>query len=987
MLRKAEPNLFACLCRLLFAFGFGLSAVCAGAQSLEEYLGKPVAEVRVVVDGSQKQPGTEDLKSLLRVREGKPYSAVEARRSLIALYESGRVSNASVSAQPVGAGAVVITFHVTPQPRVGEVTFTGLVAVTEEEMRAKLGELDRGLKFSEGDLRRGAERIYETLKERGYYQAAIEPKLKYDPLGTSVDINFNVNAGKAATVAAVNLPGQSKIAEATLRTVIKTKIGAVFSQAQLNADVQQLLAQHLAQRYLAAQIGPPDITYNDAANTVAISLPIKSGPQFSVRVEGASLTENKLRQLLPLMREGGLDAATLDDSARRISDYLQEEGYFFNEVEAPPMPDLNAERAELVFTVTPNQRYRVTEIRITGTEHVKLEDVAPDLRTQTAAYVPLPFFAPRYVRGLTSEQALRHDADVILTNLRDQGYRRAKMQSINRAVSEANDSLKIIFNVEEGERSTVGDIAFRGNALYTEEELRERIDLKRGAPYSPSQVKTEANKLLQCYADAGYASATVTARAAEMSDEHVRVIYEISEGPLVYINRIFINTLGTRQRTVGGRVRNYLRFAEGDRLRNNDLARSEQDLYAVGAFRRAQIRSESLGEEGTTGEAQRNVYVDVEEGKSRVLVYGAGYQSDEGVRGIFEVSDPNAFGRLTTMSLRLRASPRNLLGQLAYTDPRPFNRNTPLLFSLLVQKQHRPAFDSQRGTVLLQVEKQLRERSLLLFRYNYEDVRVSDPDGVTDRRDKPVRLSRVSASYAFDGRDNPFDPQKGRYHTADISVAIRRLGGNEQFARLFTENQFYYHVPSALPGGKGTVLAANFRIGLSQNIGERRNLSPTATPLERRLLPLTERFFTGGSTTLRGYGFEEAGPRDFQTVTTTRTVNGQPQTTTTYLSRPLGGNALIVFNAEIRRAIYRQISLVSFYDGGNVFGRVSDINFKNFSHTVGAGLRFKTPLGPFRLDLGYLANNEFAGTGLTPVQQSLVKIPRLRIHLSFGQAF
>ncbi|HYE75754.1 MAG TPA: BamA/TamA family outer membrane protein, partial [Blastocatellia bacterium] len=160
-----------------------------------------------------------------------------------------------------------------------------------------------------------------------------------------------------------------------------------------------------------------------------------------------------------------------------------------------------------------------------------------------------------------------------------------------------------------------------------------------------------------------------------------------------------------------------------------------------------------------------------------------------------------------------------------------------------------------------------------------------------------------------------------------------------------------------------------------------------ADPLDRELLPLTERFFSGGSTTLRGFDFEEAGPRDFRLVTQTVKQSGQDVTVTQAVSRPIGGNALVAVNAEIRRTIYRQISLVGFYDGGNVFRRISDINFKNFSHTIGTGVRFKTPLGPFRLDLGYLASDPFNGSGLTLQQQSQIRIPRFQIHLSFGQAF
>ena len=979
------------------------------AQNLETYLGKNVAEVRIAYEGAAVNIGTDDLRGLVRVREGNPYSAVDVRRSLLAFYDSGRVANARAEARLNSAGAVVVEFRVTPQLRVGDVDFTGLVPeITEDELRARLAELDRGLKYTEVNLNRGGDLIAETFRERGYYQTAVEPETKTDATGTTVNISYKVTPGTPAKILALNLTGSSKLPETTLRLELKSKVGTIFVRSNLTADTQQILRMHLDKNYFAAQVGPADISYDSAKNAVTVNLPITSGPAMTIKVEGAAVSEKKLRQLLPLMREGGVDDAALDDSARRVREHLQEEGFFFAEVAPPAMVDLTSEKAALVFSVAPGERYRVADIRIDGTKNVSLLDLASSLQTQTAALFPVPLLTTRYTRGITSEQALRRDADLILSQLRDQGYRKARMAAINRAVSEENDQLKIIFRVDEGPPSFVGDIAFKGNALFTADTLREKVALKAGDAFSISRIKIEANDVLQQYYDAGYATASVLARTYEMGGERMRVIYEVTEGPQVQINRVFINEIGARQRTVSGRVKNYLRFKDGELLKNDELSKSEQDLYGSGAFRRVQVRTETLGEETATGEVKRNVFVDVEEGKSRVLVYGAGYQSDEGPRGIFEISDPNIFGRLTTAGFRMRASPRNLLGQLSYTDPRPFNRHIPLLFSLLAQQQRRPAFDSTRFTALLQMEKQLSERALLLFRYNYDGVNVrppstggqaldfSDPLTQLDRRDRPIRLSRLSASFAFDGRDNPFDATNGRYHTADATIALRAFGGNGQFARFFTENQAYYQLPAKTGGA---VFAANLRVGLAANIGTpiAKILPNNPTDLDRKLIPITERFFSGGSTTLRGYNFELAGPRNCLQVVpdpsnaTKKIVQDCQNRATAAGSNPIfqlgGGNALIIANAELRQPVYRQISLVGFYDMGNIFAKIDDIALKNFSHSLGLGIRVKTPLGPLRLDLGYLASDPFNGTGLRPDLHPDFRTPRLRWHISFGQAF
>ncbi|MBL8206928.1 MAG: hypothetical protein JNM09_22035, partial [Blastocatellia bacterium] len=478
---------------LLFCFVFPRFLV---AQNLETYLGKNVVEVRIAYEGTAVSIGTDDLRGLIRVREGNPYSAVDVRRSLLALYDSGRVANARTEARLNNAGAVIVSFLVTPQLRVGDVNFTGLVPeITEEELRAKLAELDRGLKYTEVNLNRGGDLIAETFRERGYYQTAVEPTAKPDATGTTIDISYKVTPGTPAKIAAFKLSGNSKLPETVLRLELKSKVGDTFVRANLTADTQQLLRMHLEKNYFAAQVGPADISYDSAKNAVTVNLPIVSGPALTVKVEGAAVSEKKLRQLLPLMREGGVDEASLDDSARRIREHLQEEGFFFAEVAPPAMVSLTQEKAELAFSVDPGARYRVADIRIDGTDHLSLLDIAPSLQTQTAALFPIPLLTTRYTRGITSEQALRRDADLILSQLRDQGYRKARMAAINRAVSEDNDQLKIIFRVEEGPRSFIGDIAFKGNALFTVDRLREKVEIKSGDPFSISRIKIEANNV------------------------------------------------------------------------------------------------------------------------------------------------------------------------------------------------------------------------------------------------------------------------------------------------------------------------------------------------------------------------------------------------------------------------------------------------------------------------------------------------------------
>jgi outer membrane protein insertion porin family len=939
------------------------SIALSQAPDVENYLGKNVGEVRILVAGAAAPPTvTDEYRTQIVVREGTPLTSVQIHDSLIALYNSARASNAKVEVQPGAGGSVSVIFTVTPQARVGEVQFAGAGDINIEDLRARLADLDRGARYSESAIRRAAEQVFEVYRDRGFYKVVVEPKVSLDPSGTIASITFDITQGEQALISSFAFEGDSKIPVEKLREGLQSDTGAVFSRAKLAEDIRRVRDLHLDSGHLDARIGPPDVIYDAEKNSVAIRVPITSGPVLTVHVEGYEIKDKKLKELLPILREGGLEPTTLEESARRLRSYLQEEGYFFAEVSVPPYPDISSGRADIVFIADPKQRYRITDIKIEGTKAIKFLDVESDLRSKTETFLPVPILS-KYTRGITSEQALRRDGDLLVARLRDLGYRKARLLSVNRAVNQDNDRLVIVFNLEEGPRSYVAEVSFTGNTLNTVDELRSLVHVVPGDPASVAEIKIEGGKLLDHYFDRGYALATVSTRLTDQPGNKVRVNYEIREGPLVFINWVRVSETGSRQRTHAGRVDTFLRFKVGELLKTDELIRTEQELNSLGAFRRVQVRSEPIGPEGETGSVQRDVYVTLDEGKSRNLIYGGGYQSDEGFRGILEVSDPNTFGRLTTASLRLRVSQRNSLGQISYTDPRPFGLKTPVLASMYLQNERRPAFDSRRATALIQLERRITDRSLLLFRYSYEDVRVTNPEEVTDPRDGPIRLGRVSSSYALDARDNPFDATKGHYHSVDVSVALRGLGGTEQFARFFTENQYYRD----LSGTGKTVLAGNLRLGAARNFPRASDIT-NPNDIENELLPITERFFSGGSTTLRGYDFEEAGPRDEN-------------------NKPRGGNALVIFNAELRRSVYRQFALVGFYDGGNVFPTASRINFANLTHTVGLGVRIKTPLGPLRVDFAYLVSDPLTGAALPPSSLANVRLPRTQVHFSFGQAF
>jgi outer membrane protein insertion porin family len=489
-----------------------------------------------------------------------------------------------------------------------------------------------------------------------------------------------------------------------------------------------------------------------------------------------------------------------------------------------------------------------------------------------------------------------------------------------------------------------------------------------------------------------------------MGDNRVQVIYNIVEGARAVVTQIEIN--GTTK-TGKGWVRRYFDFKQGEVLTPEKIRQTQRDLYATNAFREVNLRTEPLG--GDDGTAHK-VSVNLTEAKPLLFVYGLGYSTDDGARGLMEMANTNLGGSLDALSLRLRGSRREQFAQISFTDLRPFSWRLPTTFSVfynrsanlrpfvrrgldasgkVVDIEARGPFGVERFAAFIQTERKLNERTSLRLRYNLERARLfnfeSLPQTEFTRNERAIRLGMLSLGVSRDTRDNVLNPTKGQLVSADHSIAARVLGGTESFNKFFATYQRYRTLDQFTPLLGPSTLAFSARIGLASVFGD----------ADRDTLPISERFFSGGATTLRGFRFETAGP---QTVVEPalkaedrcdnpdRKDVTKPCVLPTLV--PLGGDALAVFNFELRYPLSRRLRLVPFYDLGNVFRRARDFRFGAMTNTVGLGLRINTPLGPIGVDYGFLIDPpSFLTMPDANGMRATLRQPRGAIHIRFGQTF
>jgi len=1106
LLPTAFENRF---CKLLLPLLLLLPATFVNANP--EYEGRPISEVEVIFEEFPQAPAEEDYLSLVRSYIGGEYSAVRIRTALQALFETGRIENARVEAieengrtqNSNGRGKPIrLRFILKRLAQVEkvEITLPPLVvsSVSEDEIRSRLTGLEPGTKLKEQTIKTNADLIQVYLRDKGFFNATVDYSKQINSATARAVVTFRVNPGVQSRVEKFDVQIKG-FDDSVVRPTLRLQQGTIFTRETLSEDIRKIREALIAQNYLSPILEDANITRDDQSNRISIRLAGAVGPKVEVAVKDLDISEKKQRELFPVKRDGTIDYAAIVEGERRLRNELQEDGYFFANVRATckstPAPtntdvqndtpefcqEINAENyststINITYIVTRGRRFKLSEIRLQGTNKLTVDDVKGDLKTQEANPLGVIFSRLGYGRGYTSADLLEEDKNLIEARMKELGYRRARA-TVKRGASLNGESLIITFVVEEGPLTRVAGVEIRGNQIYTEDGLRKIVAIVDGSPYSRSSARDAGDRVLRRYVDNGYIDAVVDFSIVELpkkgEDEQVKIVYTITnEGDKVFINRIFItgNTRTKRQAIIES-----ITLKEGDILRADEILESERILYTTDAFRQVTIRTEAAGETAS-GFKKRDVIINVEELKPRILTYGGGYSTAGGPLGIFDLRNVNLFGSLQQGSFRSRVSSRQQLVRLEYFNPR-FRRYgdrefSPLTLSLQytrdtnITRFFRSTIDKgafgivqrldedgnpidefgnptgaptiNRLTFNAETQRIINRstRSVLFLRYRFEDVRLFSIGSLLIapilESDRNVRLSGFGATFVRDTRENcsgedplaipnnpsglaqpcPYsatDATGGDFFTVDYASSLRQLGGNISSNKLLLNYQRYYQVKRV----RGTVFAGRITLGLANlfNVQDRNN--DGIIDEADKTLPISERFFSGGSYTLRGFDAEEAGPRSI--IPTCYLQMPVPQNCGLFRDRkgnlirldpftvPIGGNALAIVNLEARIPLTNSLQIVPFYDGGNVFRRVEDIfrrrtvnpnnieesNLNAFwTNTLGLGFRVKVPIGgSLAVDLGYMLNPPSFLIPQTIGTPAEYRLKRFQIHFRFSQAF
>ncbi len=975
--------------------------LCAGPVAAQSgFPGEPprVVAVRVVAESGAV---LEQDPPKLTIQRGQPFSMETESASLRELFRSGRYADLRAELADV-PGGVRLDFVVRQNRYINRVQIEGLREPPGEALALSALRLNVGEPFRESDMKESLERLRQTLEDDGQYQAKLDYVTTPHPDTLQMDILVRVAAGPRARVGAITIQNQTQFANAELRSHVKLKEGADVTSDRLNRVADRARKWLAGKDYLGARVTIHRGAYDAQSNRVPVDFTMYAGLEVRVAVEGAKVPAATLRKLVPIYQEGAVDEDLLQEGRRSLRDWFERAGYFDAQVsyaasDAPADESGGAVRRAarvVTYQVHRGDHRRLVEVEFTGNKYFGSDLLLGRVKIQPAAYA-----SP----GRYSTELLQNDVNSIHTLYEANGFQECIVQSqlVDDYKGHRGD-LSVKFVIQEGQQTRVASLEMEGNQQLSQDELLGVVGSSKGQPYSEFNVSSDRDNILATYYDQGFSEARFAADVEKLppagpnAGPMVRLKYHITEGPQALVAKVLLSGY---EHTRPGVISRQVGIRAGEPLSEGSVVETQRKLYNLGIFSRVSIAPQNP--DGT--DEKKTVVVMVDEAKRYTIAYGLGFEAQRlgsstsatsqsvsfAPRGTLGLTKANLTGRADSLSFKARASTIQGRALLTYIAPNYFaSPNFSLQLSTYYETSRDvQTFDSRRAEASVGLAQKLSSSSSILYRYVYRHVVASNLQIAVQNIplfSQNTEVSEFDVNWIRDRRNSVSDPSRGDFVNVDVSMAMKAIGSSANFIRVYLQNSTYH------PIGRRLVFARSTRFGIQTPYGN--SLSTD--------IPLPERFFAGGGTSLRGFGLNQAGPRD--------PVTGFP----------IGGQAELIFNQDLRFPMHLpligdRLGGAVFYDAGNVFPSIRKITFRTappaptfdpnnpnepnyFSHTVGFELRYGTPIGPVALDLGYQLNAArfvFQSGGTCPATPTaaclttLSRLPAFQFFINLGTTF
>ena len=981
-------------------------ALLPSGQSLE---GRPIVSVSFAgVPASRLVPVAGQLQESI----GRPLTEEYLKTALRRLYQTGLFDTVEAVGMPRGSGVAVI-FRGAPRMFIGTVGVDGAKGPTANTQLQSAAQLTPGTRFTSAKLTRALAQMRSALAENGYYEPEILVTRLPRPDEQLVNIAFHVTPGPRARVGNVEFSGDAGMSRAEFRRVARLRKGGHVDRDTVDHALSGVLKHYQRQDRLEADVKLAAAHYDQAARTIDYRFTANRGPVVHVEVQGAKVGSERVKRLVPIFEEGSVDEDLLNEGNRRLRDYFQRQGYFDAKVtHTEQRPTLSEVR--IVFEIALGPRRRVERVRVTGNRYFDTETLKDLLSVHPANTLDR--------HGAYSQTLVAADINALEGAYRNNGFAQVKVTATTSTPetmspdSAANTGppadgaapLVVTYHIAEGPQTRVGSVQIEGNTHLNSGMLMPLLNTAPGQLLSEQNLAGDRDALLTMYLNRGFdhVAVDVTQQPDERRPHTVNVFFRVHEGEQTFVRRVLVTGLHyTRPQTISRAIA----LHPGEPLSQTALENTQRNLYEYALFN--EVNTAIQNPDGAA--PYKMVMLQIAEARRWALTYGFGFEAQTGQpqnncagalaggvacnpngktgvspRVILDITRNNLFGREQSASLQ---TTYGLLEQqigLLYQIPRfEGRRNLGLNISGgYANSQDVTTYVASRLDGSFRWTQNfaapgalLSKANTFIYEYDFRRVKVAAgslqvyPASISELA-TAVRVGGPSFTWIRDTRDSAMDAHRGTYTSFQEFFSEHSFGSQAEFNRIDTSNSSYYSFDK-----DKVVLARNTRYGQVRSFGSGFS----------GLIPLPERLYAGGPTSMRGFSQNAAGPRD-------------PET-----GFPIGGAGALINSTELRLPpptlpwFGNSLSFVLFEDMGNIFTRSNDAwksalrihqpdreacvaavanpndpnsydptgtgpvtaigqqgpcNFNYFSHAPGIGLRYHTPVGPIRFDFSYNLN-------------------------------
>jgi outer membrane protein insertion porin family len=964
-------------------------------EGLQGWAGLRVTSIRF--DGVNEAT-LKPLPGQLAQQPGEALDPMKVRDSLRRLYATGLYATIEVSGIRTG-NEVSIIYSGVPRIFIRRVNVNG---VKNDRLAAILQgstQLQAGTAYTPAKVAQANTALESALESNGFYAGKVSSSTSLDAPNSLIDLNYQLATGQPARIGNLEIVGQSGLTEQQFRKHGKLKINSKVNRNTVSRALSSLHKNYAKKGHLAAAVSLTSKDYVPAVNHLNMSFVADEGPTVDVRVEGAKIKKGTLTKLMPVYEEGAIDQDLLNEGAQNLRNHYQGQGYFDAQVshgpaadEGPDQPLLDSEKhITALYNVKLGPKHVVDSVAIAGNKYFSKEIIDKRISVRPSNIIDR--------HGSFSQQLMDQDVGSIKALYQSNGFSSVTVtpkvvDSGPGRNSSGEAHLRITYLINEGVQQRIGKYEITGADPGQLAQFRPSLSLSVGQPYSSVNLNQDRDLVLTHYLSHGFDNAVIElVQETEPGNKGlVDVTMKVTEGPRFFVRQVLVSGIHF---TRPAEVQRQIRMQPGDPLNQTELLEMQRRLYDLALFN--EVNTAIQNPEGT--ETYKNVLLNLTEAKRWDINYGFGFEAQTGTptQGCLSIADQILLGIINSYKCspngRLGASPRILfsisrtnlggtdqsitlrtnygtleqLALLTYQDPHVFRRRS-LNLSLSGGYNNSANISTYQASVLsasLRFSQRVNKANNLIYSFSYRRVSVNPNTLQVSLAEipllaQPVRVGGPGLSWIRDTRDVPLDAHHGTFTSLDEFVADGHFGSQANFDRLDVTNATYYDF-----GRDHWVIARQTRYGQERAYGAG----------DEETIPLPERLYAGGATSHRGFVINAAGPRD-------------PQT-----GYPIGGSGVFVNTLELRTPapnlpyLGNSLSFALFHDMGNVFEKSSDIwpsffrikqphsgtcrnvsvpyttyntadtcDFNDFSHAVGMGLRYRTPIGPIRADFAYNLN-------------------------------